>query len=65
MKHKFSKIGQYGITLKPVEGYINKNGKKVLPHMKKVEFKWKDNWSHQLIYLNIYLILNSNYTNYF
>jgi len=43
LKHKNSKIGHHGITLKPVNGYINKNGKKVLPHMKKVEFKWNHN----------------------
>jgi hypothetical protein len=43
MKHRNSKIGEYGITWKPVEGYIAKNGKKVPPHMKKVEFRWKNN----------------------
>jgi hypothetical protein len=43
MKHKNSKIGYYGITLKKVEGYKTKNGKKILPHFKKFEFKWKDN----------------------
>jgi hypothetical protein len=43
MKHKNSKIGHYGITFKPVDGYTTKKGKKVLPHMKKVEFKWKNN----------------------
>lgn len=43
MKHKHSKIGEYGITWKKVEGYKLKNGKKVLPHLKKVEFKWKNN----------------------
>jgi len=43
MKHRRSKIGEYGITWKPVESYIRKDGKKVPPHMKKVEFKWKNN----------------------
>jgi len=41
MKHKHSKIGEYGIKLEPVEGYKTKDGKKVLPHWKKTEFKWK------------------------
>ena len=41
MKPKGSKIGEYGIRWQPVEGYINKNGKKVPPHLKKVKFKWK------------------------
>ena len=43
MKHKHSKIGEYGIKWEPVEGYKTKKGKKILPHMKKVEFKWKNN----------------------
>jgi hypothetical protein len=43
MKHKYSKIGEYGIRWKPVEGYKKKSGKKIPPHMKKVEFKWKNN----------------------
>jgi hypothetical protein len=43
MKHKHSKIGEYGIRWKPVEGYLKKDGKKVPPHMKKVEFKWRNN----------------------
>ena len=43
MKHKQSKIGEYGIKWEPVEGYIKKDGKKVPHHMKKVEFKWKHN----------------------
>ena len=43
MKHKQSKIGEYGIRWKPVKGYKQKNGKKVIPHMKKVEFKWRNN----------------------
>jgi len=43
MKHKHSKIGEYGIKWKPVEGYKTKDGKKIPPHMKKVEFKWKQN----------------------
>lgn len=41
MKHKKSKIGEYGLTLKPVDGYKRKDGKKVPPRWKKVEFKWK------------------------
>ena len=41
MKYKNSKIGEYGVRWKPVEGYKNKNGKKVPPHFKKVQFKWK------------------------
>jgi len=41
MKHRQSKIGKYGIKWKPVEGYIAKDGKKIPPHYKKVEFKWK------------------------
>ncbi len=28
MKHKNSKIGQYGITFKPIKGYKTKDGKK-------------------------------------
>jgi hypothetical protein len=43
MKHRHSKIGEYGIRWKPVEGYITKDGKKIPPHYKKVEFKWKKN----------------------
>jgi hypothetical protein len=43
MKHKHSKIGEYGIRWKPVEGYKKKGGKKVPPYMKKVEFKWRNN----------------------
>jgi len=38
-----SKIGEYGFRLVPVEGYKSKNGKKVLPHWKKVKFEWKHN----------------------
>ena len=41
MKYKHSKIGEYGIRWKPVEGHKTKNGKNVQPHMKKVKFKWK------------------------
>lgn len=41
MKHKNSKIGEYGIRWQPVDGYRKKNGKKVPPHLKKVEYKWK------------------------
>jgi hypothetical protein len=43
MRHKNSKIGEYGIKYEPVEGYKKKNGKKILPHYKKVEFKWNKN----------------------
>jgi hypothetical protein len=42
MRHKNSKIGHYGITLKQVEGYKTKDGKKIPPHYKKVEFKWNN-----------------------
>ena len=41
MKHKHSKIGEYGIKWESVEGYKTKEGKKIPPHYKKVEFKWK------------------------
>jgi len=43
MKHKHSKIGEYGIKWEPVEGYKTKKGKRVPPHYKKVEFKWSEN----------------------
>jgi len=43
MKMIRSKIGEYGFRLVPVEGYKSKNGKKVLPHWKKVKFEWKHN----------------------
>lgn len=43
MKHKNSKIGKYGIKWEPVEGYTTKGGKKIPPHYKKAEFKWKQN----------------------
>ena len=36
-------MGEYGIKWEQVEGYKTKKGKKILPHMKKVEFKWKNN----------------------
>lgn len=42
MRHQQSKIGEYGIRWKAVEGYITKNGKKIPPHYKKEEFRWKD-----------------------
>jgi hypothetical protein len=42
MRHRESKIGEYGIKLEPVDGYRTKGGKKVAPHYKKVEFKWKN-----------------------
>ena len=41
MKRKYSKIGEYGIRWEPVDGYKTKDGKKIPPSMKKVEFKWK------------------------
>ena len=41
MKHKNSKIGEYGIKWQAVDGYRKKNGKTVPPHMKKVEYEWK------------------------
>ena len=41
MKHKHSKIGEYGIKQEPVKGYKTKDGKKIPPHYKKVEYKWK------------------------
>ena len=41
MKQK-SKIGEYGYRWIPVEGYRQKDGKRVLPHLKKVRFKWKE-----------------------
>lgn len=41
MKHKQSKIGEYGIRWKPVQGHKTKKGKYIPAHMKKVEFKWK------------------------
>ena len=43
MRKQKSKIGEYRIRWKPVEGYRTKNGKKIPPHYKKVEFKWKHN----------------------
>ena len=43
MKHKYSKIGEYGIRWEPVEAYKTKDGKIIPPHMKKVEYKWKQN----------------------
>ena len=42
MKHKRSKIGEHGIKYEAVDGYKTKDGKKILPHYKKVEFKWKN-----------------------
>jgi len=41
MKHKHSKIGEYGIKWEYVEGYRTKDGKRIPPHLKKTEFKWK------------------------
>ena len=41
MKHKHSKIGEYGIRWKKVEAHKTKNGKKIPAHLKKEEFKWK------------------------
>jgi hypothetical protein len=36
-----SKIGEYGIRYKPVEGYKRKDGVKVPPTWKKEVFYWK------------------------
>ena len=41
MKHKHSRIGEYGIKYEAVEGHRTKDGKKITPHYKKTEFKWK------------------------
>jgi hypothetical protein len=41
LKHKHSEIGEYGIKWERVKGYKTKNGKKIPPHYKKIEFKWK------------------------
>jgi hypothetical protein len=38
-----SKIGKYGYRWIPVEGYKQKNGKKIKPHLKKVKFQWNEN----------------------
>jgi hypothetical protein len=43
MKHQKSKIGEYGIRLIPIEGYLRKDGKKIPPHYKKIKFNWKNN----------------------
>jgi hypothetical protein len=43
MEEEKSKIGEYGFRWIPVEGYKTKKGKKILPHMKKVKFTWKEN----------------------
>ena len=43
LKQKHSKIGEYGFKWEPVKGYKTKDGKKIPPHYKKVEFKWKNN----------------------
>jgi len=43
MKPYKSKIGEYGVRWKPVEGYKRKDGTKVPPHWKKETFKWKNN----------------------
>jgi hypothetical protein len=42
MKYHKSKIGEYGIRWKPVEGYKRKDGTTIAPHMKKEHFKWKN-----------------------
>ena len=42
MKYYRSKIGEYGIRWKPVEGYKRKDGVKVYPYMKKEVFYWKN-----------------------
>ncbi|MFH1101957.1 MAG: hypothetical protein V1726_07990 [Methanobacteriota archaeon] len=41
MKHYKSKIGEYGIRWKAVEGYRRKDGARIPPHMKKEVFRWK------------------------
>ncbi len=41
MKHKNSKIGEYGIKWEKVEGYTTNDGKKIPPHYRKKEFDWK------------------------
>jgi hypothetical protein len=41
MKTYKSKIGEYGVRYKAVEGYRRKDGIKVPPHYKKETFKWK------------------------
>ncbi|MBN2066387.1 MAG: hypothetical protein JW771_06230 [Candidatus Thermoplasmatota archaeon] len=46
MKHHHSKIGEYGIRWEAVEGYTTKSGKKIPPHMKKVEFTWKKHYTN-------------------
>ncbi|MEF8848352.1 MAG: hypothetical protein V5A68_04385 [Candidatus Thermoplasmatota archaeon] len=43
MKHKHSKIGEYGIRWKKVEGYTTKDGRKIPPHLRKEEFEWSNN----------------------
>jgi hypothetical protein len=43
MKQYKSKIGEYGVRWKPVEGYKRKDGVYIQPHMKKEVFKWKNN----------------------
>jgi len=43
MRQKNSKIGKYGFKWEAVEGYKTKNGKRVPPHYKKVEFQWNQN----------------------
>jgi len=40
MKH--SKIGEYGMTYRPVEGYKRKDGAYIPPHWKMVKFRWKE-----------------------
>jgi len=40
MKHSI--IGKYGYRLIPVEGYMNKKGKMVVPYWKKVRFEWNN-----------------------
>jgi len=43
VKHKNSKIGEYGIRWEPVEGYETKDGIIIPPHYRKVEFEWTHN----------------------
>ena len=43
MRHKHSKIGEYGIRWKAVDGYKTKKGRFIPPHLKKEEFRWEKN----------------------
>ena len=41
MKHYKSKIGEYGVRYKPVEGYKRKDGTTVAPYLRKEYYRWK------------------------